>query len=136
MKVLKIILVSLLIAGPAFAENIIDISSEGEVGTLVQNYYYNYGGVRIFDRARAVFTLRNDRRIPIYINDIRLTGDNVFYADDNCPRLLFQGDRCRIRVFFEPRRLLQYRGALEIQLTPTEDIRVHLRGRGVLRVGR
>jgi len=133
MKVLKFILVSFMAAGPAFAEDSLEISAADEAGALVQNYNYNFGGVRIFSRARAVFTLRNNLRLPIYINDIKLEGDEAFYADDNCPRLLFQGDSCRIRVVFEPRRFQQYRGSLEVQLTPTEDIRVRLRGRGVLR---
>lgn len=132
MKLFNILLLTFFLGVPAFAERTHEISLGGEAGTLDRDYYYNFGPVRIFDEERATFFLRNTGRIPIYINDIDLRGANVFSGGDNCPRILFQGDRCRIRVVFEPRRLMVYRANLEINLTPAEDITIHLRGRGVL----
>jgi hypothetical protein len=121
------------ISVPALAEETHEIVLGSEVGVQDRDYYFNYGRVRVFDRAAAVFTLRNGGRFPVYINDISLRGDNVFSGNDNCPRILFRDDRCRIRVVFEPRRLALYSGELNVELTPSEDTTVHLRGRGVFR---
>jgi hypothetical protein len=106
-----------------------EISINGEVNTL-EHYNYNFGRVRVNRSASASFTLRNRGNFPIYINDIDVDGDG-FDESENCPRILTRGNSCRVRVRFEPRNVGTYRGRLEINLTPSEDIRVDLRGRGV-----
>ncbi|UXR64334.1 hypothetical protein EZJ49_14795 [Bdellovibrio bacteriovorus] len=142
MKILPCLFLGLLLASPVQAqeesfegiheENHEIILSDG-VQTQDRDYYYNFGGVRLFREARANFYLRNNTNIPIYINDLDLVGSSAFSFRDNCPRILFRGQQCRIRVFFQPRNLGQHRADLEIELTPQEDVVLHLRGRGVLR---
>lgn len=107
-----------------------EISLGNDVSAQVQRYNYNFGRVRINRSEVASFSLRNRGNFPIYINDIDLDGDG-FRKNDNCPRILLRGDGCRVRVRFEPDYVGRYEGQLEINLTPTEDIRVNLRGRGV-----
>ena len=99
------------------------------------HYNYNFGRVRVGNSESATFTLRNRGRIPVYINDIDLDGDNAFHKNDNCPSLLFRGQSCRIRVRFHPQDTGRYHAELEIELTGAEDIEIDLRGRGVRRGG-
>lgn len=106
-----------------------EISVDGDVNIL-ERYRYNFGRVRINRSETATFTLRNRGSIPLYIQDIDLDGAG-FRKSDNCPRILARGNSCRVRVRFEPDYVGIYRGQLEIDLTPAEDVRVELRGRGV-----
>lgn len=141
MKILPFLFLGLLLASPVQAqegsESVYEHNHEIVFGDGVQaqdrDYYFNFGRVRLFREVRANFYLRNNTSIPIYINDLDLNGSDAFSFRDNCPRLLFRGQQCRIRVFFEPRYLGLHRGDLELELTPQEDIVLHLRGRGVLR---
>ena len=106
-----------------------EISVDSDVNIL-ERYRYNFGRVRVNRSATASFTLRNRGSIPLYIQDIDLDGAG-FRKSDNCPRILARGNSCRVRVRFEPNYVGDYRGQLEIDLTPAEDVRVDLRGRGV-----
>jgi len=107
-----------------------EISLGSDVSAQVQRYHYNFGRVRVNRSEATSFTLRNRGNFPIYINDIDVDGEG-FDGHDNCPRILVRGDGCRIRVRFTPYYVGTFRGRLEIELTPSEDIRVILRGRGV-----
>lgn len=107
-----------------------EISLGTDVGIQVQRFNYNFGRVRVNRSEATSFTLRNRGNYPIYINDIDVEGES-FRGNDNCPRILVRGDSCRIRVRFEPYYVGTFRGQLNIELTPSEDIRVNLRGRGV-----
>ncbi|WP_374000672.1 hypothetical protein [Bdellovibrio bacteriovorus] len=140
MKILKRLFLGLLLASPVLAQEDMsetayeenhEVVFSDEMQTQDRDYFYNFGRVRLFREARANFYLRNNGNIPIYINDFDLTGSSDFSFRDNCPQLLFRGQQCRIRVFFEPRSFGVHRGDLEIELTPQEDIVLHLRGRGV-----
>jgi hypothetical protein len=104
--------------------------SIGDVNTETERYNYNFGRVRVNRSATASFSIRNRSSIPVYINDIDISGGG-FRKNDNCPRLLTRGNSCQVRVRFEPWNTSDYRGRLDINLTPNEDIRVDLRGRGV-----
>lgn len=106
-----------------------EISVDGNVNAL-EHYNYNFGRVRVNRSATATFTLRNRGSIPLYIQDIDIDGDG-FRKSDNCPRILARGNSCRVRVRFEPYEVGNYRGRLDIDLTPASDVRVDLRGRGV-----
>jgi hypothetical protein len=139
MKLLSLSLTALLFATPGLAQNpdIQETASPeiyeielNEVQTERADYFYNFGPTRINDRRSATFSIRNNNSIPVYINDINIEGDG-FRARDNCPRLLFRGDRCTVLVTFRPFDTGQYRGTLDFDLTGTQDIRVNLRGRGV-----
>ncbi|MFV8249051.1 hypothetical protein [Bdellovibrio bacteriovorus] len=108
------------------------INVTDDTTTLDRDYFYNFGRTRLFQDKRATFYLRNNSGLPMYINDFDMNGDYAFDYSENCPQILFRGQQCRIRVFFEPRSLGVHRADLEIELTPQEDIVLHLRGRGVL----
>lgn len=107
-----------------------EISINDDIQAQTERYRYNFGQVRVNRSAVASFSLRNRGSFPIYINDIDIEGDG-FRKNDNCPRILTRGDSCRVRVRFQPRDTGRYEGRLDIELTPSEDIRVDLRGRGV-----
>lgn len=107
-----------------------EISLNDGIHAQTERYRYNFGQVRVNRSATTSFSLRNRGGIPIYINDIDIEG-NGFRKNDNCPRILTRGDSCRVRVRFEPNSVGRYEGRLDIELTPNEDIRVDLRGRGV-----
>ena len=113
----------------------LEIMQENEISLgndvhIQERYRYNFGQVRVNRSETASFSLRNRGGFPIYINDIDIEGDG-FRKSDNCPRILTRGDSCRVRVRFQPRETGRYEGRLDIELTPSEDIRVDLRGRGV-----
>ncbi|MFV8257494.1 hypothetical protein ACNQKP_06805 [Bdellovibrio bacteriovorus] len=141
MKILTGLFLGLLLASPVlayedFSESDINevyvINVTDDTTTLDRDYYYNFGRVRLFDDKRATFYLRNNSGFPMYINDFDMNGDYAFDYSENCPQILFRGQQCRIRVFFEPRSLGLHRAELEIELTPQEDVVLNLRGRGVL----
>jgi hypothetical protein len=143
MKYLLMSLLGLMMSLPAFAS--LDAAASevvkteaglnyeitlDEVQTQTEDYYVNFGRVYVGDRRNAVFTLRNRGSLPIIVQDIDIEGYG-FNGGDNCPRILTRGDRCSIRVTFRPRQQGQYRGQVDIELSGHEDIRLHLRGRGV-----
>ena len=140
MKYLLMSLLGLMISVPALASDEAMVSTQesnlsyeitfDEVQTQTEDYYVNFGRVYTGDRRTAVFTLRNRGSLPIIVQDIDIDG-NGFRGSDNCPRILTRGDRCSIRVTFRPRQQGQYRGQVDIELSGHEDIRIHLRGRGV-----
>lgn len=107
-----------------------EISLNDDIHAQTERYRYNFGQVRVNRSETTSFSLRNRGSLPIYINDIDIEG-NGFRKNDNCPRILTRGDSCRVRVRFEPHSVGRYEGRLDIELTPNEDIRVDLRGRGV-----
>jgi hypothetical protein len=107
-----------------------EISISDDISAQTQHYNYNFGRVRINRSESTSFTLRNRGNYPIYINDINISGES-FQENDNCPRILLRGYSCRIRVRFQPYYVGFFQGRLEVNLTPAEDIRVNLRGRGV-----
>lgn len=117
----------------AFEEEVFEVVLSDDMTTQDQDYYLNFGGVRIFREARVSVYLRNNTRIPMYIRDFDMDGDAAFDSRENCPQILFSGQQCRLRIFFQPQRLGLHRADLEIELTPQEDVVIHLRGRGVLR---
>lgn len=136
MKVLMSALLVLLMNPVAHA---VDIGEEteivvngGDVQTEVVNNYYSFGSVKVGHTKSAIFTLRNNNRFPFYIDDIRIQGQG-FGEENNCPRLLFGGQHCRLRVGFRPFYPGIYNGLLQIRLTGASDINVYLQGRGTLR---
>ena len=141
MKYLLMSLVCALLSMPASA-NEASLSVQEQKPTLAyeisveeteiktDDYYVNFGRTRIGERRSAVFTLRNNSSIPIIVQDIDIDGEG-FNGGDNCPRFLTRGDRCQIRVTFRPRDQKRYTGQVDIELSGREDIRIHLRGRGV-----
>ena len=116
----------------------LEISEEQElpVGDVQaqEEYDYNFGQVRVNRSATTSFTLRNRGGVPLYVQDIDISGVG-FRKSDNCPRILARGNSCQIRVRFEPNTEGRYRGQLDINITPASDIRVNLRGRGIGRGG-
>ncbi|BEV69658.1 hypothetical protein AB1A81_15210 [Bdellovibrio bacteriovorus] len=142
MKILASVFLGLLLASPVFGyeddietdlNEVYVINVTDEATTLDRDYYYNFGRVGLFEERRATFFLRNNSGLPMYINDFDLSGPPAFDYAENCPQILFRGQQCRIRVFFQPRTVGLKRAELEIELTPQEDIVLNLRGRGVLR---
>ncbi|MFS4459447.1 choice-of-anchor D domain-containing protein [Bdellovibrio sp. HCB2-146] len=117
------------------AEQEYEVNIDGDDVNVQEHYNYNFGRVRVGNSESATFTLRNRGRIPVYINDIDLDGDNAFHENDNCPRLLLRGQGCRIRVRFRPMDTGRYQAELNIELTGASDIEIDLRGRGVRRGG-
>lgn len=111
-------------------EQTFEISLEDNIESFAQTYYYNYGRVRVNRSASAVFYITNNGRSPIYINDVDIDGD-AYSGGDNCPRLLFAGQRCRARVTFRPPSVGQHFGEVEFELSGSQDVKVELRGRGV-----
>lgn len=122
-------------ATPASQPEEYEINIDGKEVDVQAHYNYNFGRVRVGSSESATFTLRNRSRIPVYINDIDLDGDNAFQDRDNCPRILLQGQGCRVRVRFHPQFPGRYEAELNIELTGADDIEVDLRGRGVARRG-
>lgn len=114
-------------------EEVFEVVLNDDLTIQDQDYYLNFGAVRIFREARVSVYLRNNTRIPMYIQDFDMNGDAAFDSRENCPQILFSGQQCRIRIFFQPQRLGWHRGELEIELVPQEDVVIHLRGRGVFR---
>ncbi len=126
-----------LFSAPALAqdpaagnEDTYEIAFGEEVQAQTKHFYYDFGRTLINTTKSVRFYLRNQGRFPIYINDIDTDG-NGFWDNENCPSLLWPGQRCSIRVFFRPQYLGTFLGQTDISLTGSEDIRVHLRGRGV-----
>ncbi len=137
MKFLVLALTTMFLACPGFGQQYDNedhqiVIDDGGAQVEAKNYYYDFGGVRVGHSATARFTLSNNGRFPIYIDSIRTNGQG-FADSQNCPRLLFTGQRCRIYVRFSPFNKGQYSGELDINLTGSQDIIVHLRGRGVSR---
>ena len=108
----------------------VTINESGSVEIQAANYYYNFGTVWIGNYKGANFTLRNNSKIPWYINSIYVNG-NGFWQDNNCPNFLLKGHACKIRVTFAPQWVGFYNGVLKINLTGGQDINVWLKGRGV-----
>lgn len=140
MKILTSVFLGLLLTCPVFGyeeegvagvDEVYVINVSDEATTLDRDYYYNFGRVRLFEERRATFFLRNNSGFPMYINDFDLSGPPAFDYAENCPQILFRGQQCRIRVFFQPRSVGVKRGELQIELTPQEDVVLNLRGRGV-----
>lgn len=147
MRYLLLLLLGFTLSAPALGEEVqnspntpavtthneqnIDISgNEDQVKPQVRYLFYNFGRVRLFDTETATFTLRNRGNYPIYINDIDVSGNN-FRGSENCPSLLWPGQRCRIWVSFRPNYIATFNGRVDIWLTGAEDVIIYLRGRGV-----
>jgi hypothetical protein len=74
--------------------------------------------------------ITNTGREPLYIDSI--TSSSVFSHLHNCPSQLFQGDSCRISVFFEPTSEQKFTGSLTIKSNAENgDQIVTLTGNGV-----
>lgn len=114
-------------------KNEIVITEDNEAGTEAVNYNYNFGNVRVNRGESTSFTVRNNGRLPFLVDRIRISGDSDFRQNNNCPRVLFRGARCSIRVSFRPQSTGNKSARLEIDLTGSQDINVRLRGRGVNR---
>ncbi|KHD87121.1 MAG: hypothetical protein OM95_16200 [Bdellovibrio sp. ArHS] len=142
MKLLVLLLLGTILATPVHAQEAPDNSQSRdstyeislreppEIDTQTVHYYYNFGRTALNRLKGVSFTLRNTGNLPLYFNDFDIHGSGFGY-EENCPRLLFSGQRCTVRVFFRPTSLGTYSGALDIDMTGAEDIRIHLRGRGV-----
>lgn len=142
MKLLAVIIMGLMLATPvlaneefqeSFLNEVYVLSVTDDMTVLDRDYYFDFGRTRLYQDKRATFYLRNSSSLPMYINDFDIRGHNAFDYSENCPRVLFRGQQCRLRVSFEPRQLGQHRAELEIEITPQEDVILNLRGRGVLR---
>ncbi|XGC80113.1 choice-of-anchor D domain-containing protein [Bdellovibrio bacteriovorus] len=103
---------------------------EDDVSAQTRYLFYNFGRVRLYDSESQRFYIRNTGRLPVYINDIDISGSG-FWANENCPSLLWPGFRCSIRVTFRPNHIGIHNGRLNIWLTGAEDVVIYLRGRGV-----
>lgn len=136
MKFIVLAFITLLVIKPAWAQSEYGTHEiqldESNVQIEAKDYYYNFGYVRIGQHASTRFTLSNNGRFPIYIDSIKINGPS-FSSNNNCPRFLLKGHSCRIRVGFAPYAIGQYSGDLKINLTGSQDVIVHLRGRGVSR---
>src|SRR5438445_7820599 len=126
MKFLILALVAVFLANPALAQdeyvnsdNQIVVHDESDLQVEAKNYYYNFGGVPVGRHAIARFTLSNNGRFPFYIDSINIEGAG-FERKDNCPKLLFSGQSCRIVVRFTPYFFGQHMGALKINLTGSQ----------------
>ncbi|MNL37928.1 hypothetical protein D3C87_1601050 [compost metagenome] len=144
MRVFLFSLLSLAMSVPAFAdqyfyeepnlqeEEVYEIPLDTELDVQDINYNFNFGNVRVSRSRSTVFYLRNTGRLPYIINDIDIDGGgNQFRESNNCPRILFRGARCSVRVTFRPNSTGQKRATLEIERTGAQDVNVRLRGRGV-----
>ncbi|WII73225.1 hypothetical protein QJS83_04980 [Bdellovibrio sp. 22V] len=108
----------------------ISLTNDEGAQIKVRNLFYNFRRTRLFTTKSVRFYLRNTGVLPIYINDIDTDGSS-FWHSENCPSLLWPGQRCSVRAFFRPTSLGVKTGDIEIELTGAEDVRIHLRGRGV-----
>ncbi|WP_413568520.1 hypothetical protein ACLWBD_13420 [Bdellovibrio sp. HCB117] len=141
MKYLIPFLLSMALSTPAFAQDVNDKTSneetfeivlgeQGDVEAQTRHFYYNFGRTYLNQTKSARFYIRNTGGLPIYFNDFDISG-NGFWYNENCPRLLFSGQRCSVRVYFRPNYIGNFNGRLDIEMTGAEDIRIHLRGRGI-----
>lgn len=142
MKILLILLLGFSLSVPTFADESLDNTAApqtedtyeiivgDDLEIQVQYLFYNFGPTLVHTTKVARFFLRNNGFFPFLINDIDTDGHR-FAHQENCPGLLWPGQRCSIRVFFRPNSIGLFFGRLEIDLTGREDIIVNLRGRGV-----
>ncbi|MEK2646401.1 choice-of-anchor D domain-containing protein [Bdellovibrio sp. BCCA] len=140
MKLLFLLLLSIFFAVPSNADETSAPSLSEEVCGIVigdedmqiqtQYLFYNFGRTLVNTTKSVRFYLRNNGRFPFYINSINTNGDR-FRDEENCPGVLWPGQRCTIRVLFRPNQVGLFTGSLEVDLIGREDTIVNLRGRGV-----